>query len=234
MHGLGVAFGIAFGMPGFALACTGSGGGREPAPPPARAPGPPGAASAQVATARDSIGRDLVPPGYGTLRQDDIAVTIPLQGVIVKAIPLEESLIRLLSPDSYRALRDLLESRRDRIAELAARRALRDPSLWYVTYIGLEPNARFSPMEFRITSAARDYRPVEIIPLNTGFGEQRLDQRETQSAIYLFENGVDTRHPLVITVQTEQSAAWGDKLRRIERERASVRSRAAQSATPPA
>ena len=77
-----------------------------------------------------------------------------------------------------------------------------------------------------ITSAGRVFRPLSIVPLTTGFGEQRLEQRGVQTAIYIFDDG-----------STEPSAG-GDRsgyaerrletnLRRIERERALVRSRAA-------
>jgi hypothetical protein len=64
----------------------------------------------------DTIGRANIPVGYGTLRQDDIAIRIEMQGLIVRAIPLDENLIRLLTPDSYRALRDLQESNKQSIA----------------------------------------------------------------------------------------------------------------------
>ena len=175
----------------------------------------------------------LIPPGYGTLRQDDIAVRVQLQGVQVKAIPLDESIIRVLSPDSYRALRDLVESKRDQLATIASRRGLRQPKLWYVSYFGLEPEARFSPMEFVITSAGREFRPVEIVPLSTGWGQQRLRQREVQSAIYLFEDGVELEQPLIVTVESARDASWAQTLRRIERERALVRSRAGRGADEP-
>ena len=55
----------------------------------------------------DTTGRANVPVGFGTLRQDEIAIRLELQGLIVRAIPLDENLIRLLTPDSYRALREL-------------------------------------------------------------------------------------------------------------------------------
>jgi hypothetical protein len=48
--------------------------------------------------------------GYGTLRQDAIAIPLQLPGVLVKLTPLDESVILTLSPDSYRAFRELAES----------------------------------------------------------------------------------------------------------------------------
>jgi hypothetical protein len=168
-----------------------------------------------------------LPIGFGTLRQDDLALRIQLPAVLVRAIPLDESVIRVLSPDSYRALHDLVASRQAELDERARRYGVREPSLWYFSYYGVQPDARFSPEEVVITSAGRVFRPLSIVPLTTGFGEQRLEQRGVQTAIYLFDAGVDVNLPLVVTVQGVPSAGWDSNLRRIDRERALVRSRAA-------
>jgi hypothetical protein len=175
---------------------------------------------------RQQSGSDL-PVGYGTLHQEDVALRIQLPAVLVRAIPLDESVIRVLSPDSYRALHELVASRRAELDERAQRYGVRAPSLWYFSYYGVQPDARFSPEEVVITSAGRVFRPLSIVPLTTGFGEQRLEQRGVQTAIYIFDDGVDVNLPLVVTVQGTPSAGWESNLRRIERERALVRSRAA-------
>jgi hypothetical protein len=85
----------------------------------------------------DTTGRASVPVGFGTLRQDDIAIRLELQGLIVRAIPLDESLIRLLTPDSYRALRELQESNKQAIAAVTRRTGGRFPDLWYVSFYGV-------------------------------------------------------------------------------------------------
>jgi hypothetical protein len=168
-----------------------------------------------------------LPIGFGTLRQEDLALRIQLPAVLVRAIPLDESVIRVLSPDSYRALHDLVASRQAELDEHARRYGVREPSLWYFSFYGVQPDARFSPEEVVITSAGRVFRPLSIVPLTTGFGEQRLEQRGVQTAIYVFDDGVDVNLPLVVTVQGIPSSGWDSNLRRIERERALVRSRAA-------
>ena len=208
MKSLAVAAGCAF------LACASSPSGGAPDPPadPTRR---------QTATTTD------LPIGFGTLHQEDLALRIQLPGVLVRAIPLDESVIRVLSPDSYRALHDLVGSREAELRERARRYGVREPSLWYFSYYGVQPDARFSPEEVVITSAGRVFRPLSIVPLTTGFGEQRLEQRGVQTAIYIFDEGVDVNLPLVVTVQGIPSAGWDANLRRIERERALVRSRAA-------
>jgi hypothetical protein len=192
--------------------------------------GTPGQQGALAPIADDTIGRASVPVGFGTLRQDDIAIRIELQGLIVRAIPLDESLIRLLTPDSYRALRDLQESNKQAIAAVSRRTGGREPDLWYVSFYGVEPDVHFSPMELVITSIGRDFRPLEVLPLSSGFGEQRLRQRETQSALYLFDEAIDLDQPLTVTFQDARDDSWEQILTRVERERALVRARASRPA----
>ena len=178
--------------------------------------------------ADDTTGRANVPVGFGTLRQDEIAIRLELQGLIVRAIPLDENLIRLLTPDSYRALRELQESNKQSIAAVTRRTGGRAPDLWYVSFYGVEPDVHFSPMELVITSAGRDFRALEVLPLSSGFGEQRLRQRETQSAIYLFDESIDLDQPLSVTFQNIRDDTWEQILTRVERERALVRARASR------
>jgi hypothetical protein len=204
-----------------------------------------GGAAAQPTPARPaSIGRasgpsddtlsntGLVPAGYGSLRQDDIAIKVQLQNLLVKAIPLDEAVIRVLSPDSYRALRDLQESRRLDIANAARRFNADRFRLWYVAYYGLQDNVQFSPMEFTVTNSGRQFRPLDVIPLSPGFGEQRLKQRETQSALYLFDGSLDAGQPITVTVENTTNDTWDDTIRRIERERALIRSRVSKAPNP--
>ncbi|MDQ3081910.1 MAG: hypothetical protein M3R07_06825 [Gemmatimonadota bacterium] len=182
-----------------------------------------------VPVVEDSTTTAGIPVGYGSLRQDDIAIRLEPPGLIVRAIPLDEKVIRLLTPDSYRALRDLQDSNRRTIENITRRSGGRLPDLWYVSFYGIEENARFAPMDLVITSGGQDFRPVDVIPLTTGFGEQRLRQRETQAAVYIYPGDIDVDHPLTVRFQGEQSVIWEQLLQRIERERALVRARATGS-----
>ena len=189
-----------------------------------------GGVAAAVAT--DTSGSRLVPAGYGALRQEELAIRMQVQDVLIQLVPLDESVIRVLSPDSYRALRQLAESRSDEIARLATMHGVRERQLWYVTFFGLAPDARFTPTDLTITSAGREFRPLEIMPLRAGFGEHRLQPRESQSALYLFDDGLDVGQPLTVISGTRRNDSWAETLRTIERERALIRSRAAQSRNP--
>jgi hypothetical protein len=203
-------------------ACGSPGGGGGPAATPA-APSP--------LAHTDTTGLALVPAGYGSLRQEDIAVSIRLPQILVRCIPLDEATIRLLSPDSYRALRGLRESQHDAIAADARRLGIEQPSLWYLQYYGLQPDARFSARDVVISGGGRDHLPLDVLPLSAGFSNERVGQGQVQSAIYVFDGGIDPTQPLAIAVESVRSSAWSAVLPVIERERALVRSRAA--AGPP-
>lgn len=216
------------GLAGLALvALTGGCGGagvEAGAPPAPAAP----ARAANAAPPGDTGEVGLVPAGYGSLRQEDISVRVRLPLVLVRLTPLDESIIRLLSPDSYRALRGLRDGQRAAIARSAARLGIQQPSLWYISFFGLQPDARFTARDVDILSSGRDFRPLDVIPLTSGFGEERVAQREVQSAIYLFDDGLELGHPLTITVNGVPTTSWSAVLPVIERERALVRSRAAR------
>ena len=188
---------------------------------------------ARPVTTRLDSAPPLVPPNYGTLKQDDIAIHMQVGQVQVRAIPLDESIIRVLAPDSYRSLRGLRESKREAVDRLAARYMLRERNVWLVSFFGLAPDARFSPGELTLNLSGRDYRPLEMLPLSSGFGEQRLNVRETQSALYLFGDGINLSQPIVVRMQGNEDSSWGAILQRIEQERALIRGRAARGTPAP-
>ncbi len=176
----------------------------------------------------------LVPAGFGSLRQEDIALRIQRLGLQIQAIPLDETIIRLLSPDSYRALREMLNSQKPALDELTKRTGLHDFTVWLVRFHGIEQGeTMFSPMDFSITSVGRDFRPIEVLPVTPGFGEQRLQQREVQAALYVFDPQVNVNQPLSVQYESARNTDWAVVLTRIERERAMVRSRAGLREPPP-
>jgi hypothetical protein len=190
----------------------------------------------RIGSANDTLDANFVPPGFGTLRQDDITLRMTLTGGLqVRAIPLDERLIRLLSPDSYNFMRQLKASRQRSVDSIADRAHLQKVSLWYVTFYGIEQGeARFSPQQFIITNVGRDFRPIEIVPLTAGFGDYRLKQREIQSALYVFDGQLDINQPLTAQMEnTPSTTDWAAVLRRVEQERAAVRSRASAAKKTP-
>ncbi len=180
----------------------------------------------------DSTASTLVPAGYGTIRQEDIAIVLQGEGFQMSAIPLDESVIRLLAPDSYRSLRGAFDSKRQLIAQRASVRGIREPRVWRVQYFGRAPDARFVPTDITVTSGGRDYRPVDVIGLTPGFAEHRLQPRDTQTGLLIFEDGLDVSQPIVVTMGSERNTDWDWSppvaiLKRLDSERAIVRARAA-------
>ena len=116
---------------------------------------------------------------------------------------------------------------------MARRNAVRELSLWYVSFFAVERGeTRFSPREFIITNVGRDFRPLEVIPLTPGFGEQRLRQNGRQDALYVFDGQLDVQQPLTVSYETARNDSWVDILPVIERERALVKSRLGCAARP--
>ena len=176
--------------------------------------------------------QDSLPPGYGALRRDDIAVRITTEQVDMQVLPLPEGIIRLLAPDTYRSLGDLVRNRQESIDSLAAQLGTPDPVLVLVTFVGLVPQARFNPEDVNIASGGQLFRPVGIVPVSPGWGAYQLEARDQASAIFLFDTGLSFREDLVVSYQTRTSRAWARSVRIIDQERARVRARA-RTDTPP-
>lgn len=172
---------------------------------------------------------DLPPAGYGTLHQDQVGVRIATAGVIVRAIPLDERVIRLLATDAYRSLHEMAASRSADVAEDAHAAGHDSVALFMVTFFGLQPQTQFSPDQIYVTSQGREFRPIGIVPLTAGFSESRIDQRQQAAAIYIFEQGIDVLRPFVVTYGSQTSDGWTQSLRLLEAERTRARARAQQA-----
>lgn len=166
----------------------------------------------------------LPPEGFGTLRQEDIAVDVALEGARVRVLSLDERLLRLLTTDSYHALHDLRAAHDSAIADAVRAYHLSEPAVWLVTYFGTAAEARYDAADVRIVVAGREIPASAIVPITAGFSAGRVVARETQSALYVFD-GVDPLHPLAITIAGRPASDWDAVLRRAERELALVRSR---------
>jgi len=169
--------------------------------------------------------QDTIPPGYGTLRRDDVAVRLATGTIEVQVLPLDEQVIRLLAPDTYRSLAELVRSRATDLADAAARGSVQNPTLVMVTFLGVVPQARFNPEELYITSRGRLFRPIGIVPLSPTWSSFQLDARQQAAAIYLFEPGISFAEQLTVSYQGLSSDAWTHALRLLDQERARVKAR---------
>ena len=172
------------------------------------------------------VAQDTVPPGYGTLKRDDIVVRFTTGTVEVQFLPLDEGVIRLLATDTYQSLTQLIGSRRDDIAAAAERAGMDDPTLVLVTFYGVVPQARFNPEDLNVSSRGRLFRPVGIVPLSPTWGSYQLEAKQQAVAIYLFEGGISFRETLTVTYQGLTNGSWGRAIRLLDQERSRVRARA--------
>ena len=174
---------------------------------------------------------DLPPAGFGTLHQEEVSTRLSAGSIQVRVLPLNERIIRLLAPDTYAAMHQLRTTHAAEIERLALQHGLRRADLWLVTFFGLAPRAQFNPEDITITSQNRLFRPAALLPLSAQWSELQLSQRETASAIYLFEEGIALLEPLTVAYGGVSTGQWEQALRNLERERARAFSRAT---TPPA
>jgi len=172
------------------------------------------------------IAQDTLPAGYGTLRRDEIVVSLATETIEVQVLPLDAQVIRLLAPDTYRSLIQLERSRAADINEAAVRGGTENPTLVMVTFLGVVPQARFNPEDLTITSRGRLFRPIGIVPLSPTWSSFQLDARQQAAAIYLFEPGISVREQLTVSYQGQSSDAWSHSLRLLDQERARVKARA--------
>jgi hypothetical protein len=165
--------------------------------------------------------RPLVPAGYGTLRQDDVTMSIRAGPLLVKLTPLDEATIRLLASDTYARLRSLRESR----LEEASRQASREPELFLVSFFSYQPDVTYQPEDLQLLHQARLLRAASILPITTGWGRQRLAQQETQMAVYAFEGPIDYQQMMTARYGTIENEEWRQIITRLETERAKIQSR---------
>jgi hypothetical protein len=175
---------------------------------------------------RSVAAQDTIPSGFGTLRRDDIVARFSTGTLEIQVLPLDEQVIRLLAPDTYRSLAQLVRSRAADLADAAARGSTPSPTLVMVTFLGVVPGARFNPEELNITNRGRLFRPIGMVPLSPTWSSNQLDARQQAAAIYLFEPGISVREELTVSYQGLSSDAWTRSLRLLDQERARVRARA--------
>jgi len=181
---------------------------------------------------RAASAQDTLPVGYGTLKRDDIVVRFATDQLEIQVLPLAEQVIRLLAPDTYRSLAQLLKTKGRDLADAAQRVGVDRPTLVMVTFFGLLPQARFSPEDVNITSRGRLFRPVGIVPLSPRWSSYQLDAHEQAVAIYLFEEGISFHEGLTVSYQGLANDAWTGVLPTLDRERARVMARASLQPRP--
>lgn len=164
----------------------------------------------------------LPPPGFGTLRQDEVTVTLRSGELEIKVTPLDESVTRTTAPDTYRRLSGLVGLH---LPEAVRRTGSADPGLFLVSFFSNTAEVPFVPEELQLVSRGIRLRPAAILAITPSWGQRRLGQRDTETAVYAFTGPVDLESDLVIAYGLVESRAWSTILPRVQAERARARVR---------
>jgi hypothetical protein len=176
---------------------------------------------------------DTIPAGFGSLRRDEVAVSVQVQGLTIRAIPLDEQVLRTLAPDTYRSLHALVASRGPALNGIRSRTGLAAVQAWHVAFFNAQQGeARYDPRGMQLRSAGRDFRPLDVIALVAGYDDGRLAQGRTADAIFVFDPAVQLGQPITVTLAGLATDAWTDVIPRLERERSTVWSRATAARKP--
>jgi hypothetical protein len=194
------------------------------------------AGCAHAASGQDSLdpSQGDIPPGMGTLSQDDIALTMRQEELEIRVVPLDERLIWLLTPDTYRSLRDVARIRAALIDSVSRQNGVSLPGILLVTFFGRRQGARFDPQNLNLQVRNQLFRPIGQVAYSTNFNSQQLDQRQQATGLILFEKPIPVFEPFVVSYGAA-SDSWEGKLNKIQRERSRVlgRVRADSSRVPP-
>ena len=99
--------------------------------------------------------------------------------------------------------------------------------MFLVRFFAVQASVRFEPEFLTITSQNRLFRVLEIIPLSPIWSGHQLNQRETATAIYVFDDGIRIMDPMTLSYGFVSTDRWGVLVRVLDTERASVIARAA-------
>jgi hypothetical protein len=165
----------------------------------------------------------LVPPGHGTLRQDDVTLALESGALLIKVTPLDESVIRLTAPDTYARLHNLATSRRLEAGRAAPGEV---PELFLVSFFSRQPDVTFEPEDLQLNHQGRTLQPRAILPLTPAWGRQRLQQQETLTAVYVFTPQIDYQQPIGVRYGMVQNDEWARIIPKLDVERGKVRARA--------
>jgi hypothetical protein len=167
---------------------------------------------------------ELPRAGAGSLREEEISVTLQAGPVRLRVTPLAEEVIRLAAPDSYARLAALAERHRQRHGEV-------EGTLFLVSFVASTAGERFDPGGLTVDTRGGLAVPRETVALTPGWDERRLGARVPEIGVVALRPAVELDLPFTLRYAGGQSQGWSAVIGRLEAERA--RLRADERATPP-
>lgn len=176
---------------------------------------------AQAPAAQDTV--KVVPPGLGTLKQDEFTMGLRSEALLVKVTPLDEAIIRLAAPDTYNRLHALRESR---FKDAKARTSTDLPQLFLVSFFSYQPDVTFQPEDLQIEHQGRLLRASAIMPLTPTWGKGRLGQQEIATAVYAYSEPFNFELPMTVRYGMFENGEWQRIIPKLQIERGKVTGRA--------
>lgn len=174
----------------------------------------------------------VVPPGFGTLKQEDLQIAVTNTVIEIRFTPLDPRVINLLAPDAYQAMAALVKSNRPRIDSAARYNAVSRPGIAYVQFYGLQPGANFDAQSLVLVFRGRLLRPIAILPYSPNFNDGRLEPRQQVTAFYLFEEQIPVLEPFSLQYYQQFSTEWtSNRVSKINTERQSALLRSSKGTT---
>jgi len=165
----------------------------------------------------------------GSLHQDDITLALRDGPVQIKVTPLEERVTTLTAPDTGERLSGLERAYR---LPLATRAGPGEVTLFLVSFFSDQAGQEFHPLDLSLTSSGVSHRPTAIHPITPGWNRERLEQRDTQMAVYAYATRVDFDQSFTFDYRAGIPGEWSRLLPLLQRERARIRARGGPADAP--
>lgn len=147
-----------------------------------------------------------IPAGLGTLRQEEISISLRRAEVEMQITPLSESVIRLTAPDTYDRLSALSRGLQEIFREETGSAV--PFQLFLVSLYSEVVEATFEPSDLTLVNRGLRYRPVRIRPLSPGWDSRVLRPRQPLLAVYAFPGEIDLEQEIEVEYREVRSFDW--------------------------
>ena len=178
--------------------------------------------AARGQNASDSARTDNLPTDKGMLSLSNATINLSNGNLQIVFIPLDERVLRLITPDSYRSMQRLLEQQRTGLDSAIAAAGVSSPGIAFVSFQGLAANTRFEPEQLTISYQGQQIRPVAWVALSPTFSNHQLDLRQQVQALAIYRRDIPVRESFSVTYLAATSDDWGNRLSRFDTERSRI------------
>ncbi len=170
----------------------------------------------------DTTRTDHLPINQGQLNLETATVRVNNGNLEVLLVPLDERVLRLLTPDAYRSMQRLIGQYRTQIDSVANDNGVTDPGLALVSFHGLAPNTRFDPSLITLIFHGQQFHPAGWVAMSPTFSNEQLNLREQVQALFIFRRDIPVREAFTFSYLTATNDDWERRLPRFDAERTRI------------